>query len=257
MTTRISAIEHAQQMAIIAPARPTYGYYRQTNGWITCSPITDLEELKYRRERWEPLPQYGRVEMTSAYMADHPLEVLFMYGGAHELPVAQVIEQALWMNPQLVPTCRMPISQDHKMHRTTCWVGSQPAVFPQVPPDTPMYFACRFCDARKPTEKARNQHESVMHKEEQGDLRTGQTMAEALIRGFGGQQPGQDRPPPVGEVEDSPGRDGPPSQLVTTALEVLTGVGLTKRQLEALRKAGLELASSEHKEEAAVGDPDS
>ena len=241
MTTRISAMEHAEQMSIIQPVRPTYGYYRQPNGWITCSPITDLEELRYRREGWEPLPQYGRVEMTSSYMADNPLEVLFMSGGAPELLAEQVIEQGLWMKPPRVPTCRTPISQLHKMHRGGCWARAKLADFPQVPPDTPQYFECRFCDAHKPTEKARDQHEAVMHKDERGDLRTGQALADALIQGFGGQQPR--------EVKES---TAPPA--AASVLRVLSGVGLTKRQLEALRAAGVAIPSPEAEEVAADGE---
>src|SRR3989304_5798911 len=93
---------------------PTYGYYRQPNGWITVSPATDLEELSYRKEGWEPLTQYGRVEMTTEYIADHPFEGLFQAGGAKELPLQQVIEMSFVMTPPLVPTCNMRVNQNHK-----------------------------------------------------------------------------------------------------------------------------------------------
>lgn len=223
MTNKISAIDHAQQMGMLPGVQPTYGYYRQPNGWITCSPATDLEELKYRREQWEPLPQYGRVEMTSAYMADHPLEVLFMYGGEHELPVDQIIQQGLWMNPPLVPSCRTPINQNHKGHRPACWNNAYRLTFPQVPPDTPRYYECRFCEVRKPTEVARNQHEVVMHKDERSDLRTGQSLAESLVKGLKG-----DAPKPTEASPASP-----------DVLSILAAAGLSKKQIEALRAAGI------------------
>ena len=69
----------------VTAIKPTYGYYRQPNGWITVSPVTQLEEVAYIRDGWQSLPRYGRVEMTTEYMADHPLEPLFMAGGAKEL----------------------------------------------------------------------------------------------------------------------------------------------------------------------------
>lgn len=180
----VNAIEEARQAGVLTRVQPTWGYYRQPNGWITCSPITDIEELNYRREGWEPLPQYGKVEMTSEYTADHPLEVLFMFGGVKELSVEQVIESGFWMKPPTVPSCGVPINQNHKRHRATCWVGATTLEFRQVPPETPRQFNCRFCSRPHPTEKARDQHESVMHTKEQGDIRTGSVLAEALIKGL-------------------------------------------------------------------------
>lgn len=182
----MSALEHAEQLGRYRQARPTYGYYRQPNGWITVSPMTDLEELKYRREGWEPLPQYGRVEMTSEYAADHPLEWLFVQDGAKELSVEQIIESGLHLDPPLLPTCGKPLNQYHKRHLPTCWANAQPVYFPQLdqineqPPPQ-----CRFCQRPPfPTEQARDQHETVMHREERGEIRTGETLANSLVRGL-------------------------------------------------------------------------
>lgn len=170
--------------ALMKPLLLTYGFYRQPNGWITVSPATDIEELKYRREGWEPLPQYGRVEMVSEYAVDHPLEWLFVQGGAKELPVDQVIEMALHLTPPLMPTCGRRLDQDHKRHLATCWEGAQPVSFPQLDGEY-LSFQCRFC-TRDPfsTEEAREQHEGVMHKEEKSDIRTGETLADSLTRGL-------------------------------------------------------------------------
>ena len=44
-------------------AKPTFGYYRQPDGFITASPATTSDELRYRRGGWEPLLQYGHFEM--------------------------------------------------------------------------------------------------------------------------------------------------------------------------------------------------
>ena len=85
-------------------ARGTYGYYRQPDGFITVSPATASDELRYRRGGWEPLRQYGLFEMSTPYMASHPLEPLFMQDGAHELSAEQIRRQGLHLNPILVPT---------------------------------------------------------------------------------------------------------------------------------------------------------
>lgn len=167
--------------------QPAYGYYRQTNGWITVSPATDLDELKYRREGWEALTQYGRVEMASEYAADHPLETLFMMGGAKELPAEQIIQMALHLNPPLVPTCRRRLDQNHRRHTGACWQDAQPVSFPQLS-DWPAPLYCTFCNREFPTPEAKEQHEGVAHKDEKGDIRTGEVLAEALVKGLKGSE---------------------------------------------------------------------
>ena len=165
--------------------KPVYGYYRQPNGWIKPAVVTALEELKYRREGWEPLPQYGRFDMNSGYAADNPLELLLIKGGAKELCEDQIRQQGLYMNPPMLPTCRQALTQFHVRHSPECWVGAKPVVFPQVAQMTDLGpFECRFCGIPKPTQQARSQHESVMHKEEKGDIRTGETLAAGLVEGL-------------------------------------------------------------------------
>ncbi len=182
MTT---ALEDARQQGRLTRVLPTYGYYRQANGWITVSVVTDLEELKYRREGWEPLHQYGRFDMTTEYAADHPLEQLFMFGGAKELIPEQIIQCGLHLNPPLVPTCRHRLDQDHKLHTAACFEGARPVEFPQIEGMDIEPRPCRFCEnAPYPTDAARNQHEKVCHKEEKGDIRTGETLAAAMVKGL-------------------------------------------------------------------------
>lgn len=190
MSGGITATAHAAMMTeasgLTGRISPTFGYYRQPNGWITVSPVTDLEELKYRREGWERLSRYGRFDMTT-YTADHPLEALLQFGGAHELPVEQILHQGLHLNPPRVPACGLLITQFHKQHAGRCWAGAQPVVFPQLEGRTDLEpFVCRFCSAEKPTLAARDQHEGVMHREEKADVRTGESLANALIRGLAG-----------------------------------------------------------------------
>lgn len=181
--TQMTALEHAAQAGVTKQAKPTYGYYRQPNGWITVSPATDLEELKYRREGWEALTRYGRIEMSTEYAADHPLEALFMFGGAHELSVEQIIESALHLNPPLVPRCRQPLNQFHKRHTAPCWQGAEAVSFPQLE-SPPPGLNCRFCDRVLPTEEARSQHESVMHQKEKAEIRSGEALATSLVQGL-------------------------------------------------------------------------
>ena len=186
---KVTALEDATRQGVTKEAKLTYGYYRQPNGWITVSPATDLEELKYRREGWEPLNEYGRIEMASEYMTDHPLEALLMQGGAKELCREQIVEMALHLNPPVVPTCGRFLDQYHKRHTAACWRGAEPVSFPQLEGTEMEGFPCHFCDRSPfPTEKARDQHEGVMHKEEKSDIRTGQTLADSLVKGLSGGQ---------------------------------------------------------------------
>lgn len=176
-------------MAGVPKVKPTYGYYRQPDGFITASPATDTDELQYRRDGWTPLRQYGYFEMATAYAANNPLEALFIRGGAHELSVRQIREQGLYIEPPLIPTCGTPLNQDHRRH-AGCFDAAKPVVFPQIAGLTDLGpFPCRMgCDRQLPTVEARNQHEGVAHKPEKSDERTGRSLADALIEGLGGRK---------------------------------------------------------------------
>lgn len=180
--------EEVSEERRVAKIRPTYGYYRQPDGWITASPMTDMDELKYRRGGWEPLTRYGYFEMSTDWAANHPLEALFMRGGARELSEDQIIQQGLYMDPPLVPTCRQPLNQDHKRHVYECMANAKPVVFPQLKHRTDLGpFACTFgCGREFPTTAARDQHASVMHAPEKSDERTGESLATALTKGLSG-----------------------------------------------------------------------
>lgn len=162
--------------------QPTYGYYRQPNGWITVSPITAMERMKYIAEGWQHLGQYGAFDMTP-YIGNHPFEALFMFGGVHEMPAEQVLQTGLYMNPPMLPQCRQHITQFHRTHTRGCWVNALPVAFPQMaalPPERVGPFQCRFCPRQLPTREGREQHQSVAHQEELGSLRTGQSVGESL-----------------------------------------------------------------------------
>lgn len=182
--------------------RPTFGYYRQPNGWITVSPITDLEQLAYIKEGWQPLSKYGAVEMTSAYMAEHPFELLFLRGGASEMPIDQVIGLGFAMNPPIVPSCGRRIDQFHKLHNANCWDDAKPVNFPQLEGLDIVSFPCTLCSRVLPTTKARDQHESVAHKDEKGDIRTGEVLAAAMVKGLRPPEAVTTAPPP-GQQENA------------------------------------------------------
>ena len=124
--------DEVQRLGHTARGKSVLGYYRQPNGWITVSPQTDLDQLKYIRKGWTPLPQYGVVSMTCEYDMDNPFEALFLAGGAKELPVEQVIQMGLHLKPQLLPSCGRRIDQVHKKHKASCFVNPQPVIFPQL-----------------------------------------------------------------------------------------------------------------------------
>src|SRR3990167_7162004 len=172
----------ASGMAVGMRIQPTYGYYRQKNGWITVSPITRLERINYIERGWEHLGQYGAFDMTP-YVANHPLEALFMFGGPHELPVEQVIEMEFYLEPPMVPRCKQHITQYHRVHNRNCWIGAQPVAFPQlegVSAERLGPFPCEFCPRKLPTVEARKQHQTVAHKEELGNLQTGKSLGDSM-----------------------------------------------------------------------------
>ena len=86
--------------------KPNYGYYRQPDGRVTLSPANDLDELKYSRMGWTALRQYGKFEATSPYVANHPLEGLFLAGGAKELSLEQITVQGFHVDPPTGPRWR-------------------------------------------------------------------------------------------------------------------------------------------------------
>ena len=162
--------------------RPTFGYYRQRNGWITISPTTQLERVHYIARGWTYLEKYGTFDM-SPYVANHPFESLFMFGGVEEMPAQQVLETGLYIDPPMIPRCMQHMTQYHRGHTAACWRGAEPVHFPQMAtldPKTVGPFACEFCQRKLPTEPARRQHQSVAHAKELGNLQTGQSMGKSL-----------------------------------------------------------------------------
>ena len=162
--------------------QPTFGYYRQPNGWITISPITRLEKLRYVERGWVSLDAYGAFDM-GAYTANHPFEGLFMFGGAKEMSVDQILQTGLYIDPPLVPRCRQHLTQFHRSHTANCWRGAQRVEFPQlanVPKELIGPFICDFCKRKMATVEAREQHQSVAHIKPMGDVQTGTSLGKAL-----------------------------------------------------------------------------
>lgn len=170
--------------------QPTFGYYRQPNGWITFSPITRLERLKYEEQGWKCLADYGFFD-AGAYTVNHPFEGLFMFGGAKEMSVEQILQTGLYIDPPLTPRCRQHLTQFHRAHRAECWRGAVRVEFPQmadVPADKIGPFVCDFCQRKMPTVAARTQHQSVAHEKPLGDIQTGSSLGKALAAALNGQK---------------------------------------------------------------------
>ena len=224
MTTEV--LEEDPADAPIKRVKPVYGYYRQPNGWITVSVTSPMEKLAYLEEGWQLLP-YGVFDMTTGYTADHPFELLFINGGAKELPVDQVIAMGFHYKPPKIPRCRMAIDQRHKKHKPSCF-PFVPVQFPQLEGVDAREWLCNFDTCGRsvagdgfPTNAAKNQHESVMHREEKNNIRTGQVLAESLLRGFG-------RAP-----------------MDKSVLDILKDAGLTVSQKKALAAAGVSVGGSD------------
>ena len=169
-------------------AKPIFGYYRQPNGYITVSVTSPMERLRYLEEGYVYLKDYGAFDMTTEYSANHPFELLFIKGGAKEMPEAQVVELGFNIHPPKIPRCRQAISQYHKGHRGACF-PTIPVAFPHV--TSRESFPCRFSECNRfleenafPTLAGRDQHEGLMHKEAKGDIKTGEAIGEAIISGL-------------------------------------------------------------------------
>ena len=183
----VSQVSQEAEIALGRHIQPTFGYYRQPNGWITISPITPLERVKYVSEGWEYLGQYGAFDMTS-YTANHPFESLFMFGGAKEMTADQIIKTGLYIDPPLVPTCKQHLTQFHRGHIAACWRGAKAVEFPQlveVPQELIGPFMCDFCDRKMPTRVALNQHQSVAHTEPLGNIQLGKSLGDTIATAMG------------------------------------------------------------------------
>lgn len=181
--------------------QPTYGYYRQRNGWIKAATTTRLERVKYIERGWQHLAAYGAFDFMP-YTANHPLEGLFMFGGAKEMPVDQILQMGLYLNPPLVPTCKHHLTQYHRAHTSACWVGAKPVEFPQLAGMDPALlkgYPCEFCDRVLPTAASRKQHQQVAHKTEINNMQAGRSLAEAIA---GGVPPGAVAQPVVTHQPD-------------------------------------------------------
>ena len=157
-----------------------WGYYRQPNGWITIAIVTPMEKMNYVNEGWQHLSQYGLVELTTKYAADHPFETLFFHGGAKEMPVDQIQEMGFGLNPPVLPSCSQRLNQYHKKHSPSCWVNMKPVKFPQLAGIELPSYPCHHCAEIRATEAGRESHETVVHKKDMGDLKMAEALAGAL-----------------------------------------------------------------------------
>lgn len=215
-------------------------YFRRSDGSeIFAKDAGGLELVKMIRRGHEPLEAYGQFG-SSVYYQDHPFEPLFQAGGAHEMPVEQVLALGYAADPPLVPTCGRHVgdAKDHLVHKGSpsgrnprergCWQGARKVRFPQldgVVVEGP--FECEHCERIDlPTRVALEQHQRVMH----GDQRQRHDLADGIVAGLqrsgivgGGMSPEQlvasvvaalrlmeqPKPDPEPEPEDDDDEDQP------------------------------------------------
>ena len=145
-------------------------YYRcPFTGEIAAGDWSGMEEAKKIRQGYEPLHDYGYHDYN-AYYVEHPFEPLFQQGGAHEMPVSQVIEHGFHIWPPKVPTCGRQVGRKgHLAHIQRCWRNAKPVHFPQLEglDISREPVACAFADCSREfaTEAAKAQHVLVMHQD--------------------------------------------------------------------------------------------
>jgi hypothetical protein len=175
-----------------------YQYYRLPDGTIDLGQIGKRRsyETNLMRSGWKPfggphaavmgMADYGAFAIDEYYLG-RPHEVLFMRGGAHEMPAEQVIALGYHLRPPLIPRCGLQVGAPHKaasgarLHLPICWKGAQRVQFPQlaglVAADP---GSCPFCDRGDfATARARNQHVRVLHKDEMQQM----SLADAIVKG--------------------------------------------------------------------------
>lgn len=164
-------------------------FYRQPNGWITSGPIGKGHSRKfaYQRQGWTPLEEYGRFDLLD-YYANQPLEVLFLRGGAKELPVEQVKALGFHLHPPLLPNCQLQLGAKHAArmeypnHYNLCWQDAQPVTFPQLEGQTfQKVDQCEFCERDNfASDASRSQHMRVLHKDEMASIAAAREMAKGM-----------------------------------------------------------------------------
>lgn len=215
--------EVAQRAPTGGRTRPIFGYYRKVDGDITVDVTSPMERLAYLEEGWQFLSAYGTFDATTEYAANHPFEALFMFGGAKEMSVKQVVENGFHVWAPDIPSCGKALDQNHKRHSSACMPRVK-VKFPQLVGTDAKAWECTFCEQVRATKAGIDNHMTVVHREERGELRGGEAIAAALIKGLGGKTPEV-----ASEVEDNGAR----------MLAVLQSVGLNKSQVAALVKAGM------------------
>ena len=168
-----------------------YCYYRQPNGWITVAEIGKRNAAmhRYQDQGWTSLlNEYGAFDFPKEYYVHHPLEVLFLRGGAHELPVAQVQALGFDRYPPKLPRCNLALGSEHTrptgrpLHFDRCWQGAQTVTFPQLAGLTPDPVPqCEFCERDDfASKKAREQHMRVLHIDELKEIAAAREMASGM-----------------------------------------------------------------------------
>lgn len=218
MTTAMSDIaeEEFAQASRQGGVRPVFGYYRKPDGDITFDVTSPMERLHYLEEGWKYLPEYGSFDATTEYTANHPFETLFLFGGAEAMPVQQVIDNGFHVWPPEIPGCKRALDQSHKRHSGVCWSNKRVVKFPQLAGSGAKAWPCTFCAEVRATEAGIENHMTVVHRQERGEMRGGEAIAAAIVKGL-----------------------TPPQDDASRLLAVLNAVGLNKSQRSALVKAGL------------------
>lgn len=172
-------------------AKPNFGYYRQSNGYITVAQTSPMEEMNYMKlDRCIRMPEYGSFDMTTEYAAHHPFELLFINGGAKEMPVEQVLELGFHVSAPIIPRCRQRLDQMHRGHDSSCYPGIK-VTFPQLADADTTVYPCTTegCNRSRsgnelPSAEALKNHTTVMHSDDSKSVKNGSAIGQAIVEGL-------------------------------------------------------------------------
>lgn len=175
--------EEAAQLAPLATDKLTFNkaYWRRPDGTIRLGEYWPVELMRNLSLGRQPLLQYG--EFNERDLRGDPWRVLFLRGGAKELPLSQVLELGWHRNPPRY-------DEAGNLNRR-----GKPVVFPQLDSDEARALIaqeekCQYCHKTYLNRESLTNHQRVAHR----DVSQQASLARALGDVLGNQKPAESAP---------------------------------------------------------------